>query len=241
MNKINIKIKEQLKNECALECLASVITYFDKKETKSKDLSNQIGTVDWKWRNWDYLVATLALKKGFKSKIYTRSTQVFDPSWFSFSKERLIKKLENYQKNISLILNSNKKVYNEFYFWRHPRYEISEITAAINFLKNGGEIVFHKIEDSVIKKYIDKKIPVFFVHNSTLLHNNKRKGENGIGDDFLGHHWGHVSLIIGYNNNNYFIADPNELLKNKHYYSKNKEDVLESIIRFDQNIYVIYK
>lgn len=241
MKKINLKIGNQLKDECALECLVAVLNHFGETKVKNKLLLRQIGKVEWKWRNWDYLITGLALQKGFRSKIFVRSTQVFDPSWFDFNSKKLIEKLGILKEALEKIVESKKKQYAEFYMWRHPQYELHEASAALDFLKNGGEIVFNKIEDKIIKGLIDKGIPVFFPHNSALLHLQKRKGIRGINDDILGHHWGHVALIIGYDNNNYLIADPNKKINGGHYYAKNKNDVIESIVRFDQNIYAIYR
>jgi len=239
MKKINLGIKEQKKDECAIECLSSVLNYLGEENIDSEKLIKEVGKLEWKWRNWDYEICSLALKKGYKATVITLSTQIFDPTWFNLKNNKLIAKLKKEKTEIKKLLNKKPKN-KEFFASRKPNYELVEIDTIIKFLSKGGKIIFKTITKELIESYLKRNIPIFFPHNSTLLH-KKIRMLNKKGNDLTGHAWGHVSLIIGYSKNSFYIADPTTWNNKKHYYAKNKNLVIESILRNDQNIFLIYK
>jgi len=235
---MDIKIKEQIKDECAPECLSSTLNYLvAKNKYSSTKIIEKTKPIEWKWRNWDFRMCTFALREKFKATVVHRSTQSTDPVWFKIKNRKTL--IEKYKNELSEIKSINSKnISKDFYLWRNPSYEKEEISSIVEFLESRGTLLFKPIEVELIDKILDKKVPIIFAHNSALLHGKKRMLGNKT-NEYLGHHWGHVSIISGKDKDNYYITDPLKSNEKTHYYKKNKALIVESIVRFDQNIYFV--
>ena len=78
-----------------------------------------------------------ALKRGYKVHIYTYNLTVFDPTWFELPQSKII---ANLKKQMRYKFKSKKrKVASKTY---------------IEFLKAGGKIFQHELDENLIKKYL---------------------------------------------------------------------------------------
>jgi len=235
MKKLDLRIEQQVESECAVECLYSVLRYYGISSSR-KELVREASYKSKKWRDWDYKICRSALKRGLKATVVTMSTEIFDPTWFKINIDKLIEKLEVELEKVKNKLKDSKKNIN----FHSLSLKIEEISAAITFFKQGGKIEFEPLSIKKIESFIDKNIPVFAPHNSTLLQSKSRMLRFKK-NDTSGHDWGHVFLIIGYDDNQFIVADPEKWNRGKHYYEVPKNLLIESILRRNQNIYVVYK
>lgn len=144
------------------------------------------------------LLGLHAIQKNFKAKIYVNNLTLYDPSWFWFDQgsDFLIEKLRAqrpYQEDTSLIQSSK---------------------AAERFLQAGGKIYFKTINATMLKKYLDNKIPIVTGLSATYLYRSPRERftETGqsIFDDIRGLPCGHFVILCGYNEEkrSVIVADP---------------------------------
>lgn len=236
MNKLNIKIKEQKEYECLAECLFSVFQYY-KIDCSLDEIIENISINSDKLYDWEFKSGIFAIKKGLKPKIYTNVPYLFDPSWNDLSQNELLEKLKEEAKyfNERLRKINNEPEQENFIFPNHliaDRYK-KEIDSVVQYIENGGEVIFDPITVDGMKKYIDQGVPLIISHNQTLLHNMKR-AFNYKPDDIRGATWGHVIAVIGYDGNDFIIADPDGMFsRNSLEYKINANRVLESVLRYN--------
>lgn len=178
------------------------------------------------------MLATHALKRGYKTKIFTYNLKVFDPSWFINDKADLVAKLKK-----QLEYKKGKK-FREASF------------AYIKYLKLGGEILFEDLTENLLKKYFDKKVPILAGLNATYLYNCSREYMNNknmsVYDDLKGFVSGHFVVLCCFDkNNNIIVADPykENPVSHNNYYTVNPARLINSIIlgivTYDSNLLVI--
>jgi len=180
------------------------------------------------------MLATHALKRDYKTKIFTYNLKVFDPTWFGSPKVDLIKKLEeqlNYKKGKKLADASR---------------------AYIKYLRLGGEILFEDLTTNLLKKYFNKKIPILTGLSATYLYNCAREFTNKrdvtIYDDLRGFVSGHFVVLCCFDKNqNVIVADPykENPVSDSHdnYYSVDPTRLINSImlgiVTYDSNLLII--
>ncbi len=242
MKKLPISIKEQKNEECLSECLLSVFQYKN-IPIDLDEIITKISTDSDKLYDWEYKAGNLFLEKGLKPTIYTNVSYLFDPSWHSLGSAALLEKLEKeakyFQENLKKI---NKEPEQKNYIFPNKliakRYK-KEVDAIITYLKKGGKISFEPISVSEIKKHIDADSPVIVSLSPTLLHKMKR-AYNFAPDDIRGITWGHVVIIIGYNEDHFIIADPGgNFYKNAFEYEIGADSIVEAVLRYNGQMIVV--
>lgn len=171
-----------------------------------------------------------ALKRGYTATIYTVNLHVFDPTWFTQSKEYMVERLK---------LRSKAR-------------KDSKLSAAVEgyveFLENGGEIKFRDMSSSIIRKYLDKNIPVISGLSSTFLYRSMREvGETNREDDIEGDPAGHFVVLVRYDRirKRILLADPyegNPLHSEQYYYISSGRlinSILLGIVTYDSNLLII--
>ena len=101
------------------------------------------------------MLAIHALKRNYKSTIYTYNLNVFDPSWFE-NEVDIISKLNEQKKH-----KKSKKLH-------------SATDSYIEYLKLGGEIKFVNLTPAFLNKIFSKKIPILTGLSATYLYNCSR-------------------------------------------------------------------
>lgn len=173
-----------------------------------------------------------ALKRGFRSRIYSFNLRVFDPSWANLSSDELIQKLE---------------VQLQF---KHGRKFVQASKAYIRFLKMGGEIVFKELSPQLLQGYFRAGVPVLAGLSATYLYASPREytGSDNVSvlDDVRGEPSGHFVVLYGIDDEHrVLVADPDRhtSLANDHYYQVPSKRLIHSILlgilTYDANLLVI--
>ncbi|HPS58915.1 MAG TPA: C39 family peptidase [Spirochaetota bacterium] len=171
-----------------------------------------------------------ALKRGYRATIYTLNLHVFDPTWFEKTKDFMVERLK---------LRSLAK--------KDPKLSAA-VEGYVEFLENGGEIRFRDMSNTIIRKYLDKNIPVISGLSSTFLYRAMREvGETNSEDDVAGDPAGHFVVLVRYDRvkKRILLADPYEAnpLNKEHYYyigsGRLINSILLGIVTYDSNLLII--
>jgi hypothetical protein len=179
---------------CGPTCLHAVYRYFDDQMALSQVIS-EVTYLEEGGTLAVYL-ACHALLRGYKAIIYTYDLQVFDPTWFTGKGSDISEKLK-------LQLQHKKGARN-----------LEVITHAyLKFLELGGQVRFEVLSASLIRKFLNRLIPVLTGLSATFLYNSAREvteGDRLSYDDIRGEPMGHFVVLAGYERaqRNVFLADP---------------------------------
>jgi len=176
------------------------------------------------------MLANHALERGYKATIYTYNLNIFDPTWFGHEQFFIKKKLE---------LQSHHK--------QNPK--LLEATKAYSKFLEGGGIIRHEVlKPSLIRRYLNKRVPILTGLSSTYLYGSMREyGENLDYDDLRGEPSGHFVVLNGYDKKRRTIsvADPlhsNPLGEGPIYETEIDRlinAILLGIVTYDANLIVI--
>ena len=236
MRNIILKVPRfiQPKMECAPTALNQIFSYYG-LNIELKDLIKRCET-KIKYKDWEYKAASVALDEGFKVDIYSTSLELFDPSWFKISRNKLINKLN---KRLKFVLKSNKSDWRNGYikYWHEDA-----IKETVNFLENGGNIKFDLFNEKMIYNILSRKIPILVCFlDVNLFYCYKRKYNNKY-NDIKGMNFGHSVVVSGYKNNKFIITDSGKKCPNKSgIYSVLPDKLLTSILRYDGELVSIHK
>jgi len=141
------------------------------------------------------MLAVHALRRGYKATIYSYNIRLFDPTWFELSSEEICNKLKAQSKT--------KK-----------REKLQVATHAyIDFLEQGGKLRMRDLTSRLLRKYLNRGVPILTGLSSTYLYQTKREyGPSMTDDDVRGHPSGHFVVLRGYDRmkRSIHIADPLE-------------------------------
>lgn len=139
------------------------------------------------------MLATHALRRGYRAKIYTYNLQVFDPTWFDQGVPALRAKLA---------------AQAAFKTGHH----LHAATAAfLEFLDAGGSVRFEDLTAGLIRRYLNRSRPILVGLSATYLYRTSREfGPKDEYDDTRGEPCGHFVVLCGYDreNRSVLIADP---------------------------------
>lgn len=106
---------------------------------------------------YSVLLANHALKRGYNATIYTYNLRVFDPTWFALSRDAMIDRLR-------LRRDATDK----------PRLRLV-MQGFLDFLELGGEVQFEDLTTTLIRKYLNRGIPILTGLSSTYLYRTMRE------------------------------------------------------------------
>ncbi len=215
---------------CGPTCLDAVYRYYG----EDSDLGSIIDEIPM-LESGGTLAVVLgchALKKGYKTTIYTYNLNVFDPTWFHpipLPKEELAEKLRLQAK-----FKKSKKLHiaTESY---------------LEYLSLGGKITFKDLDRNLLRHYLKQGIPILTGLSSTFLYRHPR--ETSIGkDDLRGDPEGHFVVLNGYNliTREISISDPFSRNPYSHTLAyKIKVDrvicaILLGVLTYDANFLIIH-
>ncbi len=222
---LNIPHITQIGDECAPASFVSVMSYFG--STIDLEALIKKSSKSCKFRDWDYILGTLALKEGFDVTVHSRSLLIFDSTWFKLERINLMRNLRNQRSYLEEISKSL------------PGFKRLEIEAkcAYKFLDSGGKIDFSPISKNLITGYLKQNLPVIATFTSQLIFGIPK--ETSISKDPIrGEPWKHTVVIKGYRGDSFFVSDPARKGSTKEY-PLQKDLLLDGIIRYDSNLVVI--
>ena len=178
------------------------------------------------------LLGSDALKRGYNVTLYPYNLQVFDPTWFGPKRVDLVAKLEAQAKaKTSVKLRLACQAY-------------------IDFLQAGGQVKFAVLSGSLIRKHLNRNVPILTGLSSTYLYQSVREyGPNDDDDDIRGSPAGHFVVLNGYDRKLRHVNVYDPLQSNPHSptrrYSIDIDRVMNSILlgvlTYDANLLIIEK
>jgi hypothetical protein len=123
-------------------------------------------------------LACHALRRGYQAEIYTYNLQMFDPSWFANGVD-LAERLEAQR--------------------RHKRTRKLGIStdAYLEYLSLGGIVRFEELRPALIRRFLNRGVPILTGLSATYLYNCSREHEDQ-DDDIRGEPVGHFVVLSGY-------------------------------------------
>jgi len=173
------------------------------------------------------LLGCHALARGYSVEIFTYNLQVFDPTWFR-SKDQLVGRLQ-----------AQRRVKSD------PKLLLAS-HAYLEFLRLGGSIRYEPLSAGLLRRYLNREIPILTGLLATHLYDCAREYRDEY-DDVRGEPVGHFVVLSGYDRKKreVLVSDPlhdNPRYK-KRYYSVSSEHLLTSIllgiVTYDANLLII--
>lgn len=177
---------------CGPTCLHAVYRFFDDElpleqiiaEVSALATGGTLGS----------LLAVHALRRGYRATLYTYNLEIFDPSWFGLDRAALTAKLRR-----QLEIKADR-----------PRLRRGT-EAYLEFLELGGELRFVDLTSRLLRKLLDRELPVLTGLSSTFLYREPREiPETNRPDDLHGEPAGHFVVLVDYDEWSYKVhmADP---------------------------------
>jgi hypothetical protein len=228
-HKIEIEILSQPDDStCGPTCLHSVYRFYH-DEIDLKSVIKEVHRFEGGGTLAVWL-ACHALKRGYEATIFTYNLQVFDPTWFPYEKDKLIKLLDEqmvFKKDAKLILAT--RAYQEF-------------------LELGGKLKLEDLTRDLLRKHLNQNIPVLTGTNANFLYRSAREyGNDNILDSVRGEPAGHFVVLTGYDRDKKLVTVADPLLGNP--YSKTQkydinidrviDSILLGILTYDANFLII--
>lgn len=177
------------------------------------------------------MLANHALKRGYKAHIYTYNLNVFDPTWFADSSEKIIEHLKAQMT------------------FKHKRRKLKVASQAyIKFLESGGDLRYGELDSNLIKSYLTNGVPILTGLSATYLYGTPREiPQFDIYDSIKGEPAGHFVVITGYDEdqNCVHVADPmepNPMGKGQVYnvgFTRLINSIMLGIVTYDANLLII--
>jgi len=177
---------------CGPTCLHALYRFWGDDTVALDDVIREVPTLD-SGGTLGALLGTHALGRGFRVSLYTFNLSLFDPTWFSFDRDRLIERLT---------AQADAK--------REPRLRVAT-RAYLDLLSNGGEVRFADLSWRLIRRLLDAGRPVLTGLSATWLYREAREvGLEGTPDDIHGSPSGHFVVLCGYDRRSgeVLVADP---------------------------------
>ena len=174
------EIRRQPDDEtCGPTCLHAVYRYFH-DEVPLDDLLEQVPTLE-SGGTLGVLLATHALRRGYRATIVTWNLQIFDPTWFQPGvslRERLLARAAAKEDDVRLRISA---------------------LAYVDYLASGGEIQFRDLEPGLLRRYLRRGIPILTGLSASFLYREAReRPEDNRPDDVGGEPVGHFVVLTGY-------------------------------------------
>lgn len=180
-------------NTCGPTCLQAVYQYYG-DDIALDQVIDEVASLDG-GGTLAVMLGCHALRRGYRSTIYTFDLQVFDPTWFQPPAVNMIERLEK-----QLTVKSAPKLHTVTH-------------AYLDFLRRGGQIRFEDLSASLIRSLLKRANPVLAGLSATFLYRTARELEINhklVYDDIRGEPTGHFVVLCGYDmvSRQALVADP---------------------------------
>jgi len=213
---------------CGPTCLHGVYRYYG-DQTDLGALINEVSMLD-EGGTLDVFLANHALRRGYRATLYTYNLQLFDPTWSELAPAALSERLAAQAR-------------------AKPTRKLKLATAGYQqFLELGGRLRFADLQPSLIRRYLNRDIPILTGLSATYLYQDSREiADTGESDDIRGEAMGHFVVLCGYNRETRHVdvADPYEWnpLSRQRYYSVDMHRLIGAVflgsLSYDANLLVI--
>ncbi|MBF0254082.1 MAG: hypothetical protein HQL11_03020 [Candidatus Omnitrophica bacterium] len=175
------------------------------------------------------LLACHALKRGYHAKIFTYNLQVFDPTWFTGG----VDIAERLRRQIRAKRDAKLRFASRAY---------------LEFLSLGGRVLLQDLTPALIRKYLNRSVPILTGLSSTFLYRAARETRSDDApDDVRGEPTGHFVVVFGYDRRTkrVMIADPlksNPFSRGQFYpvsMSRLIDAILLGVVTYDANLLII--
>lgn len=176
---------------CGPTCLHAVYRYYGDKVNLG-EIVREVARVPG-GGTLAVLLACHALRRGYAATIYTYNLQVFDPTWFGEKAPPIAERLKarrEAKKDDALSAG---------------------IGAYLEFLERGGELLFQDLTAALIRRYLNRSIPILTGLSATYLYRCSRElAPSFDADDVRGDPAGHFVVLCGYDKRErtVLVADP---------------------------------
>lgn len=227
--KLDLNIQPQPNEEtCGPTCLHAVYRYFGRDVTLDK-LIEEVPSLPG-GGTLAVLLACHALRNGFRARIYSYNLNVFDPTWFELPVNEVARKLKAQRR-----------------FKKGARMRVAT-DAYLEFLELGGELRLADLTPALIRKYLNRSLPILTGLSATYLYRCAREfGPKLDYDDVRGNPLGHFVVLSGYHRDERLVQISDPLLPNpvstQHQYEVKINRVicaiLLGIVTYDANLLII--
>ncbi len=178
----------------------------------------------------DVFLANDALARGYEVTLYTYNLRLFDPTWFALDNEQIREKL---RRQTDAKTDEKLRLASRGYD---------------AFLASGGRLRFKDLEPALLRRYLNRGIPLITGLSATYLYRSIRDlPETNEDDDIRGEPVGHFVVLTGYRQvaREVLVADPyksNPLASTRYYAVRIHRligAILLGIMTYDANLLVI--
>ena len=228
MNELNVEIQTQLDDvTCGPTCLDAIYRYYG-DEIPLEQVVSEVQQLET-GGTLAVLLACHALKRGYKATIYTYNLRIFDPTWFGQFGGDLEEKLREQLRHKET-----------------PKLRFAT-EAYVEFLERGGTIKFEELNSALLRRYLNRGIPILTGLSATYLYRCPRELVTTDPDDVRGEPQGHFVVVCGYDRlrRQVMVADPypDHALgdSNKYFVSFDRliGAILLGIMTYDANLLLI--
>lgn len=231
MDSIPVFIKDQPDHtSCGPTSLHAIYHYYEDDISLAQVIS-EISQFDEGGGTFGVDLGEHALKKGYDVTIYTYNINIFDPTWFPNTSEKIAKFLSQRLEGTDL-----------------PIKEKMSIEKYLEFIALGGIVRMEELTESLLLKYLKMNVPILTGLSSTWLYQAPRENQMTNEDDpILGTPSGHFVIIRQLANQKADICDPYRFnpISNSNYYQvtfdRLRNAILLGISSFDGNLVLIRK
>jgi len=170
-------IKQRRKRGCGAAGMSMLYKYFG-KDISEREIVKQTGGLT-KWGSFTTDHALMAKRLGFKVVCHSYNLEYFEPGYTKLSRASLIKKTKS-------LIKKKKRTYNK-----------RELKSILEVLKSNIDFKMRMPSLDVIRKFLDKKLPVCVAVNSAVLFEEKKNLRSG-----------HFIILTGYKGDRFYYNDP---------------------------------
>jgi len=216
---------------CGPTCLEAVYRYYG-DEAPLDSIIKEVPSLEGGGTLAVFL-ACHALRRGYRALIYTYNLTIFDPTWFSADG--------------AFLPGARDRLMAQMKAKKSPKLETA-CAGYLEFLDMGGQIRLQDLSAALIRKYLNRSVPILTGLSSTFLYRSSREfGPQSNDDDIKGEPAGHFVVLCGYDRKakNVRVADPlrSNPFGGAHYYDAHIDRVLCSIllgvITYDAKLLII--
>ncbi|MEZ6037840.1 MAG: hypothetical protein R3F29_10195 [Planctomycetota bacterium] len=165
---------------CGPTCLHAVYSYYGLTPSMEELVRTVPSLADG--GTLGVLLATDALRRGFRVTVTTWNLRIFDPTWFQEGAPPLVERLR---------LRAQAKRAN-------PKLALAS-SAYADFVEAGGRVEFRDLEPSLLRQTLRRGVPILCGLSATFLYREERQRvDDDKADDIRGDPVGHFVVLSGY-------------------------------------------